>query len=266
MPGVTPPGPGAAGALPFTMERGEGPPLLMLVGLGGRADFWSAQMDRLSGSRRCLSFDHRTDADRLPEDPAALVGQYAADALAVLDAHGIERADIIGHSLGGAIAQHLAIHAPGRVHRLILSATWAGPTEPFLALFALRRAVLEGLGPRAYLEQGTWLGNPGWWVMENFAALNHSIAGRLAAFAGVRTECARMDAVTAHDLRAHVGQICAPTLVVCGRDDAITPLPLSAELASLIPGARIEVLPTGGHFAPVTVPDLYARAIGAHLA
>jgi aminoacrylate hydrolase len=261
-----PPGRAPARQRHFLVRRGSGPPLLMLVGLGGRAEFWAPQIDRLAGRFTCLCFDHRTDGDRLPADPAALVGAYARDALAVLDAEGIGRADIIGHSLGGAIAQHLAIHAPERVGRLVLSATWAGPTEPFLALFALRQTVLQAVGPRAYLEQGGWLGNPGWWMMQNFAAFMDGVAARLAAFPGVETEMARMAAVTAHDLRARLGEIGAPTLVICARDDAITPLPLSEELAMRIPGARLEILPTGGHFAPVTVPDSYARVIEAHLA
>jgi aminoacrylate hydrolase len=251
---------------PFVVRRGSGRPLLLLVGLGGRAEFWSPQMDRLAGRFDCLSFDHRTDGDRIPSDPAALVGAYAQDALTILDAEGIERADVIGHSLGGAIAQHLAIHAPDRVGRLVLSATWAGPTEPFLALFALRRAVLETAGPQAYLEQGGWLGNPGWWMMQNFASFMGGVAARLETFPGVETEIARMRAVMAHDLRDRVGEIGAPTLVVCARDDSITPLPLSEELAERIPGARLEVLPAGGHFAPVTVAERYARVVEEHLA
>ena len=92
------------------------------------------------------------------------------------------------------------------------------------------------------------------------------VAARLAAFPGVATELARIEAVTAHNLRARLGEIGAPTVVICARDDAITPLPLSEELAMRIPGARLEILPTGGHFPPVTVPDSYARVIEASLA
>jgi aminoacrylate hydrolase len=91
------------------------------------------------------------------------------------------------------------------------------------------------------------------------------IAARLASFAGVETEMERMDAVTAHDLRDRVGEIRAETLVLCARDDAITPLPLSEELARLIPGARLEVMPAGNHFAPVTVPDDYRARLAAFL-
>lgn len=252
-------------AIGSVLDRGSGRPVLMLSGLGGRADFWAAQMDRLSGQFRCLSFDHPPVDRASHRQPAEVVALLARTALDLLDRLGIACADIIGHSLGGAIAQHLAIHAPERVNRLVLSASWAGPTEPFLALFALRRGVLESVGPRAYLEQGAWLGYPGWWMMENYPRVQESIAARLAGFGGVGGELGRLAAVMAHDLRDRVAEIRAPTLVVCAQDDSITPLPLSQELAERIAGARLAVLPTGGHFAPVTVPDSYANWVGAQL-
>ena len=236
------------------VRRGVGPPLLLLVGLGGRADFWQGTIDHFADRFDCLSFDHRKVGDSLPSDIQTTVAVMAADALALLDRLGIGSADVLGHSLGGAIAQHLAVNAPERVNRLVLSASWAGPHPAFLELFALRKAVLQHCGPEAYMLQGNLLGNPGWWAMENHAAMRAGIATRLASFAGIDIEMERMDAVTSHDLRDRVGGITAETLVICAQDDAITPLPLSRQLAQLIPGARLEILPTGGHFAPVTVP------------
>jgi aminoacrylate hydrolase len=239
------------------VRRGAGPPLLLLVGLGGRADFWFGTIDHLADRFDCISFDHRKCGDSLPSDIRTTVAVMAADALALLDRLGIGCADIIGHSLGGAIAQHIAVHAPQRVNRLVLSASWAGPHPAFLELFALRKQVLQKCGPAAYMLQGNLLGNPGWWAMEHHDAMQTGITARLQSFAGVEIEMERMDAVTSHDLRVRVGEITAETLVLCARDDAITPMPLSQELAALIPGARLEVMQAGNHFAPVTVPDDY---------
>lgn len=247
------------------VRRGSGPPLLLLVGLGGRADFWNGTIDHFADRFDCISFDHRKCGDSLPSDIRTTVAVMAGDALALLDRLGIERADIVGHSLGGAIAQHIAIHAPERVNRLVLSASWAGPHPAFLALFALRKDVLRHCGPAAYMLQGNLLGNPGWWAMANHDAMQAGIAARLESFAGIEVEMERMDAVTAHDLRDRVGAIEAETLVICARDDGITPLPLSEELARLIPGARLEVLATGNHFAPVTVPDDYRARLAGFL-
>jgi aminoacrylate hydrolase len=113
--------------------------------------------------------------------------------------------------------------------------------------------------------QGNLLGNPGWWVMKNHDAMQAGIAARLESFAGIDIEIERMDAVTSHDLRDQLGTIKAKTLVICALDDSITPLPLSEELAELIPGAQLQILPTGSHFAPVTVAEDYLARIEGFL-
>lgn len=243
------------------VREGEGPPLLFLVGLGGRAEFWAPQFERFADRFDCISFDHRKTGDSKTS-----VAALAGEAIRLLDALAIDRADVVGHSLGGAVAQHLAVFHPGRVGRVVLSATWAGPTPFFLELFRLRKSVLAACGPRDYLTLGMLLGNPGWWTMTNHSDVTAGIEARLSAFSGVEAEIERMDAVTAHDLRDRVGEIAADTLVICARDDQITPLPLAEELAALIPSARLHVLPAGNHFAPVTVPDDYAAGLEGFLA
>lgn len=248
------------------VRRGDGPPLLFLVGLGGRAEFWLAQMARFADRFCCLSFDHRATGDSLPSDVKQTVAALAADAISLLDALEIERTDIVGHSLGGAIAQHIAVHHPERVGRLVLSASWAGPTPFFSALFDLRKQVLRQCGPSAYLLQGALLGNPGWWNATNAEDVLDGVAARMRSFAGTDVEMERMDAVCGHDLRARLPEIRAQTLVLCALDDQITPPPLSEEIARLIPGAALRLLDQGNHFAPVTMPDRYAEALNAFLA
>jgi len=247
------------------VRDGAGPQLLLLVGLGGRCDFWRGTIAAFADRFDCISFDHRKTGDSLPSDIRTTVSVLAADAVALLDRFGIDRAHVVGHSLGGAIAQHIAIHHPERVNKLVLSASWAGPHPAFKSLFALRKQVLAACGPEAYMLQGNLLGNPGWWVAENHQAMMAGIAARLAAFAGVEIEMERMDAVVGHDLRACVPEIRAETLVICARDDGITPLTYSEELARLIPGAQLEVLPTGSHFAPTSVPNDYRARLAAFL-
>jgi len=247
------------------VREGQGAPLMFLTGLGGRAEFWAPQFAQFRETRDCIGFDHRKTGDSMPSDVTTTVQVLAEDALRLIDVLGIERLDIIGHSLGGAIAQHLAVFHPERVKKLVLSASWCGPTPYFLELFALRKRVLRDCGPRDYLLQGNLLGNPAWWNFENHHKMTAGIEARLASFAGVEVECERMDAVTSHDLRGRVGEIAAETLVVCAWDDAITPINLSWELRDLIPGAKIEALSGGGHFAPVTVPDEWAADVKVFL-
>lgn len=248
------------------VEHGEGPPLLFLVGLGGRAEFWHRQMQHFGMRYATVSFDHRKTGDSIPSDVRTTVEVLASDAVRLLDELGIDRATIVGHSLGGAIAQHIAIHAPQRVGALVLSASWGGPSPYFKELFALRKRVLGGCGPEAYMLQGNMLGNPGWWMAANMETVKQGIAARLKAFAGIEIEMERMDAVTGHDVRDLLGKIRAPTAVICARDDQITPLPLSEELAEKIPGATLRILPAGNHFAPTTVPEEYDRVLGEVLA
>lgn len=248
------------------VQRGEGPPLLFVVGLGGRAEFWHRQMEHFGSEYSTISFDHRKTGDSLPSDVQTTVEVLANDAVALLDALGIERATVVGHSLGGAIAQHMAIHAPARVVALVLSASWCGPTPYFERLFRLRKQVLRECGPEAYLWQGAMLGNPGWWMAENMQQAEAAMAMRLESFAETDIELERMDAVTSHDLRDLLDEIRAPTRVICAQDDQITPLPLSQELADRIAGARLTVLATGNHFAPATVPDAYDKVLTRVLA
>lgn len=218
-------------------------------------------MERLATRASCLSFDHRATGDRLPSNIEQTIAELAADAVALLDALGIERADIVGHSFGGTIAQQIAIHQSQRINRLVLSATWAGPTPFFDALFDLRKQVLQHCGLEAYLLQGALLSNPGWFNASDFDRVMAGVTARHANFAGAEIEMDRMHVVSSHDLRAQIPNIRAETLVLCARDDQIAPPPLSEELARLIPNARLEILAEGNHFAPAIVPDAYGERL-----
>jgi aminoacrylate hydrolase len=247
------------------VRTGSGPPLLCVVGLGGRAAFWMAQMTALAPDVSVIAFEY----DGRGGDPAYR-GDYSVRTLAevslgLLDALEIPRATILGHSMGANSAQHMAVFAPDRVEALVLSAGWPGPSPLLTELFELRRSVLLSCGPEAYLLLGAVLGTPGWRLQEQFTDRAAFLAERLKGFVGTETELQRLDGVMSHDLRARLGEIRAPTLSLWMRDDQITPPGLSAELAALIPGAEGIELPEGGHFAPATVPERYNAAVAGFL-
>jgi aminoacrylate hydrolase len=245
----------------FAEVTGAGAPVVMVPGLGGRGQFWNAQREALSPHFRLLVQDHR-GVGRSPRGPAAAsIAEMAADVLAVMDALGIARAQFVGHSTGGAIGQHIAVHAPERIDRLVLSGTWAGPDPLFLKLFETRRTILKACGPEVYLMTGTVLATPGWYLQTQYAQSKSFLSDRVRDFPGLETELTRIAAVMAHDLRAKVGRIRHPTLVIGARDDQITPPGFSEELARLIPDAALHILPEGGHFCPMTVPDPYNRIL-----
>ena len=225
--------------------RGSGSPLLLMQGLGYGRWGWEPVVDAFAHEFQVLLYDNRgIGASDVPPGPYT-VGQLAQDAVAVLDAAGLERANVIGTSLGGMAAQELAISFPGRVDELVLACTTPGgpashpmpqqtvdlmltaPTLP--PETALRRFVVNALSPGAPQELverilALRLANPfdpeGWQAQ--------AAAG--AAFAGLD----------------RLGQIQAPTLVVTGTEDVVVDPRNSELLADRIPEARLERVP-GGH-------------------
>lgn len=245
----------------YTEMHGVGTDLLLVPGLGGRAQFWKEQVLPLSAHFRVVLHDHRGVGRSSKSDIVYAAPQMAEDLLRVMDGLKIDSAHLIGHSTGGAIGQHIALKYPGRIKRLVLSASWAGPDALFLQMFETRRRVLEHCGPLDYLVMGTLLATPGWYLQSQFSASNAFLTDRLKDFAGLQTELSRIDAVKSHDLRDLVHNIRHPTLVIGARDDQITPPGFSEELARLIPGAQLTILAEGGHFCPMTVAELYNTRI-----
>ncbi len=244
---------------------GAGPPLLLVAGLGGRGAFWRAQASVFAAHFQVVLHDHRGVGASARTGVCSSTAQMADDVIQLMDALQIDRASLVGHSTGGAIGQHLALDHPHRLDRLVLSASWPGPSPLFLATFALRRRILQTLGADAYLMQGTLLGAPAGWLHDRFVDEQAYLAERRAGFPEIAEELARIDAVTGHDLRARLPAITAPTLAICAQDDQLTPVGFTREMAAAIPGAEIEILPTGGHFCPQTVPEAYNRRVLAFL-
>jgi aminoacrylate hydrolase len=247
----------------FVEEHGEGEPLVLVAGLGGSGKFWSAQVQALAQHFRVVLHDHRGVGRSGPGPLVSNAAELADDLLRLMDALQIDAAHLVGHSTGGAIGQHIALQAPARLKSLVLSASWAGPTPLFVQTFATRRDVLINSGPLNYLMVGTLLASPAWWLQPRFRSPQDYFRDRLAEFAGLEVELGRLNAVMTHDLRHRVHEIRVPTMVICARDDQLTPRGMSEELAERIPGARLELLPAGGHFCPATVTEEYnARVLG----
>ena len=237
--------------------HGAGPPLVLVTGLNGLAAFWHPHVEALASRFTLVLHDHRGCGASSLKPVAFSVGQMAADTLALMDGLGIERADIVGHSTGGAIGQVLAIDHPGRVGRLLVSASWPGPDPYFDLLFHTRASVLKALGPSEYVRQTALFGRPPRWLLEHPEETlppPPEAVGRLVR--SVECTLARIEAIRAYDRRADLKRIAATTLVAGAEDDMVTPAHLSRELAAAIPGARLDMAVWGGHFYPVIRPDI----------
>lgn len=248
-------------------SAGEGPPVLLVMGLGMTATGWHRTVPVLAERFRVLAFDNRgVGRSGRPEGPYS-VAQMAGDAIAVLDAAGEHRAHVYGISLGGMIAQEIALRHADRVAGLALAATTPGGEravpveEPVLAFFR-RRGEMPA-------EEGVWASVP-----YNYGAqTRRSGAGRIGEDIVERLRypiepapyVAQLEAALGHDAYERLGGIRAPTLVVHGEDDRMVPPENARILAAAIPGAELSLWPGAGHLLPTDAPGA-DRAIGDFLA
>jgi aminoacrylate hydrolase len=245
----------------YTEIHGSGPNLLLVAGLGGRHEFWSEQVEFLSQYFRVILHDHRGVGRSTPDKVVVGAEHMADDLILLMDALDIDKAHLLGHSTGGAIGQHLALKAPERLNKLVLSSSWAGPDPYLVQLFNTRREVLINCGPAAYITMGTYLATPSWILQDQINSPRSFLKDRVKAFPGLEVELSRLSAVLAHNLRSEVHNITHTTLAIGAKDDQITPFSFSKELADKIPNAELFMLSHGGHFAPMTVTEPYNEKV-----
>lgn len=242
-------------------EAGTGPPLMLVPGLSGQGSFWISQVPVFSRRFRTVIHDHRGAGRSTHSRIRYSVEQMADDTLRLMDALGIDAAHLVGHSTGGAIGQVIALDHPDRLQSLVLSATWAGPDPFFRRLFESRRQTLIDSGIDAYLRASVLVQATPRWVSEHDEFITDLHRVTAAAAPPVEVLVSRIDAILRHDRRLRLLEIRVPTLVIVAQDDMITPRFYSEELAARIPGAKLVVLETGGHFAPAIHSEPYNAAV-----
>jgi aminoacrylate hydrolase len=242
-------------------EHGKGEPLLLVSGLGGTAAYWKANLPALSARYRVIVHDHRGAGQSTHSKIRYTVDQMTDDTVKLMDHLKIEAAHLVGHSTGGAIGQTMAIQHPKRLKKLVLFATWTKADFFFKHLFSVRREVLTKIGPEAYVKAGTLFLYPPWWVQQNAAMVKQREALFVQHFPPIEVVASRIDGIVAFDRSSGLGGIKTPTLVLCAKDDAITPAYFSEELAKKIPGAKLKVLPDGGHCASECSLEAFNQAV-----
>jgi 3-oxoadipate enol-lactonase len=223
--------------------RGDGFPVLLVMGQGYARWAWEPVAEPLSRRYRVVSFDPRgVGGSDKPAGPYS-VEELTADALRVLDEHGIERAHVVGASLGGMVAQELAISHPARVEKLALLCTSSGfgkPVPMLQSLVGVYQAA-AGLEPEAALR--VFVENA---VSERSAA-DELVRRRLENPIEPAMRDAQGAAALAFDSWERLDRITAPTLVATGDADNVVDWRSSEALAGRIPNARLAVLPGAGH-------------------
>lgn len=235
---------------------GRGPAVLFIQGVGVIGEGWRPQIDGLAADFSVVSFDNRGIGRSEWRGPVSIDGM-AQDALAILDAEGIERSHVVGHSMGGLIAQQLALSAAGRIASLALLCTFAAGAQgarvtPDIVIAGLRTRVgtrrmrrlafLELIVPPRVLAREDRDG-----LAERLRPLfGHDLADQPSI---VMPQLAAMKQYDARDQLRQLGGI--PTLVVSAADDRIALPAYGRELAACIPGARYVEMSNAGHGAPI---------------
>lgn len=219
-------------------ERGTGVPVLLIAGQATGMHGWGPFADALARDFRVIVFDHRgIGASEAGDAELYTTRAFARDAVAVLDAAGVQAAHVVGHSMGGRVAQWLAVDDPERVRKLVLIATTASDRHGTGPEARRDPAVVADLlsGDR---ERMTPLFFDDAWAQAHPDAVTGFFT-RVADRPALRGHFA---ASRDHDAREVIGGIAAPTLVVHGARDALTPLPQARLLAEGIPGATLLAL------------------------
>jgi 3-oxoadipate enol-lactonase len=242
---------------------GHGPAVLLISGQAMTLDAWWRTVPELSGSFRVLTFDNR-DIGRSSRWPLPyVVAQMADDAIAVLDAAGVERAHIYGISLGGMVAQELALRYPERVRALVLGATTGGGPDGILArpqplTFFVR---VGAMAP----EEAEWAAVPYNYALrtrrEHGERIAQDIAKRVENQTDTLAYLHQVAAAASHSTVGRLGSISVPTLVVHGAEDLVMPPRNGEILARGIRGAELRLWPGAGHMYVTDEPkaDRYVR-------
>ena len=243
--------------IPHHEVTGDGPTVLMGGSLGTSLQMWDGQLP-LAERFRLVRYDHRGHGES-PAPPGPYeIADLASDVLEL----GLGRTHYVGLSIGAMIGMWLAANAPERIDRLILICTSAQLGPP--SMWQERAAkVLEAGSTEPVADPVVDR-----WLTPSFAAEHPDARAKLRAMltsadpAGYAACCGAIERM---DLRADLGRITAPTLVISGADDLATPVEHQRLIAEAIPGARHEILSPAAHVAAVEQADAVNRLIEEHL-
>jgi pimeloyl-ACP methyl ester carboxylesterase len=232
-------------------ERGTGDPVLLIMGITAPGSVWELHAQYWQERFRCLLPDNRgvgrTDKPVGPYTSALMADDFAG----LLDTLGLERARVVGCSMGSIIAQQLALRHPQRVRSLVLMCPWARCDAYARGIFEHLMTIKARLRPEEFMNyiqllifsKATW-DAPG--------GLADLIKGRQDAAANAQPQPlhaleAQAAACVGHDTLADLGRIRCPTLVIGGAADIFTPPWMAEEVARGIPGAQLHLYPGAGH-------------------
>jgi 3-oxoadipate enol-lactonase len=248
-------------------RSGSGEPLLLIQGMSGTHVSWGDPfLEPLREVFDVVVFDNRGIGLSAPTEGPFTIVEMAEDAAGLLDQLGIESTHVVGISMGGMIAQELALAGPERLRSLTLGCTYCGGPGSVLMPQENVEKLAAGMmsGDRDKAIRAAWEVNlsPGFRADEGRYAAFHEMATSVPA--ARRTIELQAQAIFGHDTSARLGEISAPTLIVHGTEDGVLPYPNGRQIASLMPAARLETLEGVGHMFWWEQPARSAELVREH--
>lgn len=246
---------------PFTKISGkaDGLALLLLNSLGTTTDMWAPQLAILEKFYKVIQIDTRGHGQSATPPAPYSFDELVADAFGVLDRNGIEKATVMGCSLGSMTALGMAIQAPERVERIVCTAARADSPPPFRQSWYDRVAVIEEKG-----VAGLWEGSLGNWLTPAFKEANPDVVAKMkASFLQTTEEGYRGCAMALKDLDylKHLSELDVPILFVAGSEDKGAAPDTMREMATASKNGAFSLIADAGHIVNVNQPKAFSLAI-----
>jgi pimeloyl-ACP methyl ester carboxylesterase len=257
-----------AGDVELSYERsGDGPPLVLIMGMSGTLMHWGEPLlSRLRTDFETIVYDHRGVGESSRIGAPFTVAALADDTAALMDALELDSAHVMGISMGGMVAQELALRHPERLRSLVLGCTYAGGEGGALTGEEVLRQLAEAMvsGDRQRAIRTAWEANVSPGFVSNGQAYASFLEIGTAHAVPVAVIMEQMRAIAAHDTSGRLADITAPTLVVHGTEDQMLPVSNAHVIAARIPGARLEIFEGVGHLFFWEEPERSAELVRQH--
>ena len=248
-------------------RQGSGTPLLLIHGLGYARWGWEPVLPGLAAQFDVILFDNRGIGESDAPPGPYTAAEMADDAIQVLDEAGVDRAHVVGTSLGGMVAQELALGYPERVDRLVLACTTPGGPKAHpmpqqtVALMAEAATLEPAVALRRFVENALAPAT----VTEHPELVDRIMAHRLATAQQPAAWAAQAAAGATFDAFDRLGALAAPALVQHGDEDVVVDPRNADVLVELLPDARLERLPETGHLFFWEAPERFVSSVSAFL-
>jgi pimeloyl-ACP methyl ester carboxylesterase len=251
--------------LPFDVD-GKGPDLVLIAGVASTRPLWNLVRPQLSQRFRTIAFDCRDSSDATAATAPYAIRDLVDDTVAVMDAAASGCAHVLGHSLGGAVAQELALAYPERVESLTIVSTWARGDAYAANVMRLMRALADSIASDRTLLAALVYAGCGETTLRSadlFAMTDAAMAlGPLAPRAAIARQ---WDLAVTVDTLDRLPAIVMPVHVVWGSEDRLLPPWLSRQIVDAIPNARATAIEGCGHLPMIAAPDAFVTAVASFL-